>query len=402
MKNIRKINENYRYLGVNDREISLFENVYPMIDGMSYNSYLLKDEKTVLFDTVEKSFRAEFMQNLKDALDGCNLDYFIINHLEPDHAALIKDVVDKYPNVKIVTNQKAKDMIYQFFEFDFDIEANFNIVKEGDTLNTGKHNLTFVLAPMVHWPEVMVTYDTTDKILFSADAFGSFGALSGNLFDDEVEFEELIGEYRRYYTNIVGKYGAQVTALLNKAKNLDIKTVCPLHGLILRKNISLIADKYQKWASYTPEINSVLVVYSSVWGNTKNACEIIASKLAAYGIKNIKMIDISHLHSSFALASAFKYSHILIATTTYNNDIFVNMKHFISDIVSHNLQNRTFAIIENGSWVSVCAQKVKELLSTLKNSKFIEKTITIKSALKENQEIEFDELVKLIKDDLNK
>ena len=401
MKNIIKINKDLFYLGVQDRKISLFEAVYPVLNGVSYNSYFLNDEKTVLFDTVDKHFDIQFFENLEAVLDGRTLDYFIINHLEPDHSALIKKVIERYPSVQLVCNAKTKQMLFQFFEFEHDIESNFYVVKEGDVLSTGNHEFTFVMAPMVHWPEVMVTYDKTDKILFSADAFGSFGALSGNIFDNEVEFNSLIDEYRRYYTNIVGKYGAQVNALLNKASNLDIKMICPLHGLILKENILRLVDLYSKWANYTPEINSVLIAYASVYGGTQNAAEILANKLAQNGIKNIKLYDVSMIHHSYILSDCFKYSHIVLASPTYNNSIFVKMEQFISDILSHNLQNRTFALIENGSWAPNCANNIKNRLQELKGTNFIENKLTIKSTLKSNQEDEIDNLVKEILRSLN-
>lgn len=396
MENIRKITNDLYYIGVQDRNIALFESVYPVENGVSYNSYFLDDDKTVLFDTVDKTKRCQFFENLKALLGSKKLDYMIINHLEPDHSALIKEVVDKYPDVKIVVNQKIKTMLYQFFEFERDIENNFLVIKEGDTISTGRHTFTFVMAPMVHWPEAMVTYDITDKILFSADAFGSFGALSGNIFDDEVEIEEKISEYRRYYTNIVGKYGLQVNNLLNKAKNLEIKMICPLHGLILRKNIGLLVEKYSLWANYIPEIKSTLVLYASVYGNTEAAAEIVAQNLAEFGVKNIKITDVSRVHSSFVLSDAFKYSHLVIASTTYNNDIFVSMDKFLSDMVKHNLQNRTVAIVQNGSWAPKAVDMIKEKLSTLKNTNFIDFDLTIKSALKHNQKEQLTELAKLI------
>ncbi|MBR5305222.1 MAG: FprA family A-type flavoprotein [Candidatus Gastranaerophilales bacterium] len=394
MKNIQNITNDLLYIGTSDRKLSLFEAVYPVADGVSYNSYLLLDNKTVLFDTVDKHCSSQFFENLEAGLNKRNLDYFIINHLEPDHSALIKKVVEKYPSVKLICNAKTKQMLYQFFEFDFDIESNFEIVKEGDVLSTGHHELTFVMAPMVHWPEVMVTYDKTNKTLFSADAFGSFGALNGNIFDNEVELN--LNEYRRYYTNIVGKYGPQVNALLNKASNLEIETICPLHGVILKENISKLINLYTKWANYEPEINSVLITYASIYGGTQNGVEVLATKLAQKGIKNIKMYDVSMAHHSFILSNAFKYSHIVLATPTYNNCIFVKMEQFINDLVSHNLQNRTFAIVENGSWAPNSANAIKTRLEQLKGSKFIEDKLTIKSTLKTSQEEEVEKLANAI------
>ena len=401
MKNIKKITDDLYYIGCSDRRIALFENVYPVDDGVSYNTYFLKDDKTVLFDTIDKHVAEQFYENLEYLLDGKTLDYLFLHHLEPDHGALIKEVIEKYPSVKIVANAKIKQMLFQFFEFKKDIENNFHIVKEGDTIKTGKHEFTFYMAPMVHWPEVMVSYDKTDMILFSADAFGSFGALNGNIFDDEVNFMEKIPEYRRYYSNIVGKYGTQVNMLLNKAKNLEIEMICPLHGLIIRKNIAKMFEKYILWSNYIPEEKSVLIVYASVYGGTQNAAEVLSYKLSDLGVKNMKIYDVSKTHRSFILSDAFKYSHIVIASTTYNNSIFVNMEHFISDIIKHNLQHRTYAIIENGSWACNCGASIKDKLSELKGSNFIESKLTIKSSIKNSQEAEVENLAKEIKQSLD-
>ncbi len=394
MNNIRKLAEDLYYIGVSDRKIALFENVYPVKDGMSYNSYFLDDEKTVLFDTVDKACSGQFFDNVDSILNSRILDYLVINHLEPDHSALIKDVIKKYPKIKIVCNQKAKQMLYQFFEFDEDIENNFYIVKEGDSLNTGKHTLSFYMAPMVHWPETMVTYDIYNKTLFSADAFGSFGAINGNIFDLEVDFKDRLSEYRRYYSNIVGKYGVQVNMLLNKAKNLDINIICPLHGLVIKDNIDLLFEKYNLWANYKPERDSVLIAYASVYGGTQNAVEILANELSKLGVKNIKMYDVSHTHSSYIISDIFEYSKIVLASTTYNNSIFVKMENLINDIIHHNVQNRKFAIIENGSWACCCGDLIKDYLSKLKNIDFIGEKINIKSSLKKLQEDEIKLLAK--------
>lgn len=397
MQNIRNITDDLIYIGCSDRKISLFESVYPVKDGVSYNSYLLNDDKTVLFDSVDKNCSIQFFENLEGALDGRKLDYFIVNHLEPDHSSLIKEIVEKYEDIQIVTTQKAVNMINQFFEID---NLNVLVVKEGESLNTGKHNLSFYMAPMVHWPEVMVTYDSEDKILFSADAFGSFGAINGNLFDDEVDFNSFIPEYSRYYTNIVGKYGLQVNNLLKKAENLEIKTICPLHGLILRKNISEIVDLHKNWANYIPTKKSTLLLYASVYGNTQNAAEILASKLSTAGIKDIKMHDVSIKDHSEIISDIFNYSHIILLSTTYNNNIFVNMENLIREIVNHNIQNRTFAIVENGSWAPVSGDLMKNELMNIKNSKFIESKLTVKSSLKKNQQEEIESLANTIAKDI--
>lgn len=394
MNNIRNLTDDLYYIGVSDRKIALFENVYPVKDGMSYNSYFLNDDKTVLFDTVDKSCSGQFFDNLDAVLNSRTLDYLVINHLEPDHSALIKDVIQKFPNLKIVCNQKAKQMLYQFFEFENDIEDNFHIVKEGDSIVVGKHTLTFYMAPMVHWPEAMVTYDSFNKTLFSADAFGSFGAINGNIFDSEVDFIERVSEYRRYYSNIVGKYGMQVNMLLNKAKNLDIKMICPLHGLVIKENIGLLLNKYELWANYTPERDSVLILYASVYGGTQNAVEILAGELSKLGVKNIKMHDVSHINSSFVISDIFEYSKIVFASTTYNNSIFVKMENIINDVIHHNIQNRKIAIIENGSWACCCGDLIRDSLSKLKNITFVEGKINIKSSLKKSQKEDIENLAK--------
>ncbi len=385
MHNIRKITDDLVYIGCSDRKLALFESAYKIPDGISYNSYLLKDEKTVLFDTVDKSCDVQFFKNLEAALEGKTLDYLVVHHMEPDHASLIESVINKYPETKIVCTAKAEQMIRQFFDFEF----NAMVVKEGDTLNTGSHELQFVLAPMVHWPEVMVTYDKTTKTLFSADAFGSFGAINGNLVDYEIN----IDEYRRYYTNIVGKYGMQVQMLLKKAAGLDINMICPLHGYILKENISLLIEKYNKWSLYEPEENGVLIAYSSVYGGTENVLEILAGKLADKGVKNIKMFNMSYSDQSKVLAEAFKYSHIILASTTYNTGIFESMNTFIHHLVSHNLQNRKYVLIENGSWAATCGSLMQTELEKLKGSEFLCDKFCIKSTLKEEQIAELDNVV---------
>lgn len=400
MYNIKNITEDLYWIGANDRRLSLFESVYPVPLGVSYNSYLLMDEKTVLLDTVDKSVNHQFIENLEHTLNGRKLDYMIINHMEPDHCAEIPTIVRLYPEVKIVCNAKTQTMIKQFFDFNLP-DKQYQIVKEGDVLNTGKHNLTFVFAPMVHWPEVMVTYDTTNKILFSADAFGTFGTIDGSIFADEVDFDHrYMDEARRYYTNIVGKYGMQVQALLKKASGIEISMICPLHGYVWRKDLDKFIDKYQKWSTYTPEINSVMIAYASVYGGTQNAAEILAGELANLGIKDIKLYDVSITHPSYIISDAFKYSHLVFASTTYNNGIFVNMENLLHDIVAHNLQNRKIAIIENGSWAPVSAKLMCEKLSALKNTEIIEGSVSLKSAVKTEIRTEIENLAKAIKESM--
>ena len=386
------------WVGANDRRLAMFEGVYSVPDGVSYNSYVLLDEKTVVFDTVDKAVSRIFFENVEHALNGRKLDYLVVHHMEPDHSATMQELVIRYPDVKIVCNDKIKNMIKQFFEFDIDSRAV--VVKEGDTLSLGKHELTFVMAPMVHWPEVMMSYEKTDKILFSADAFGSFGALNGAIFADFVDFEkDYLNEARRYYTNIVGKYGPQVQAVLKKASTLDIKMICPLHGFVWRKHLSDFIEKYDLWSSYTPEIKGVMVVYASVYGNTENTAEILASKISDKGIP-VTMFDVSVKPASDIVSAAFKYSHIVFASTTYNAGIFVSMEACISDIVAHNLQKRKIAIVENGSWAPTSGKLMREELSKLKNCEIIEQGVTIKSSLKEDNMASVDALVDALTSDI--
>ena len=387
----KKITDDMFWVGGNDRRISLFENVFPVPDGVSYNSYLINDEKTVLLDTTDHSIGNLFIENVCHVLNGKKLDYLIINHMEPDHCALIDDIVIKYPDVKIVGNSKTISMIKQFFNFDIDSRAI--VIQEGTELCTGRHTFEFIMAPMVHWPEAMITYDKTDKIIYSADAFGTFGSINGNLFADEMDFEhKKLDDARRYYTNIVGKYGTQVQTLLKKAASLEIKMICPLHGPVWRENINWFIDKYQKWSTYTPEDNSVMIVYASIYGNTANASEILALKLSDLGVKDIAVYDVSSVDPSVIVSEAFRCSHIVFASSTYNAGIFCNMETVLTDLKAHNLQNRTVAVIQNGSWAPASGNLIKNILSGMKNMTVLENAITIKSSLKENQIEEIDAL----------
>ena len=384
MHNAIAIREDLFWVGGNDRRLALFENVFPIPRGVSYNAYVMLDEKTVLFDTVDKSVSGVFFESLAHVLAGRKLDYLVVNHMEPDHAATMEELILRYPEVKIVTNAKAVAMIKQFFTFD--VDSRCVVVKEGDTLATGSHTLTFLMATMVHWPEAMVTYDITAKTLFSADAFGTFGALSGNLFADEVNFErDWLDDARRYYVNIVGKYGTQVQALLKKAATVDIDMICPLHGPVWRSNIAWFVDKYQKWSTYTPEEDAVMIAYASVYGNTENTANILAAKLAERGAKRIAMYDVSATHPSVIVAEAFRCSHLVFASTTYNAGIFCNMETALLDIAAHNLQNRTVALIEDGSWAATSGKLMREILAKLKNITVLENTVSLKSSLKEEQ-----------------
>ena len=392
---VKKIKDDLFWVGGTDRRLALFENAYPIPRGVSYNAYVLKDEKTVLFDTVDWAVSSQLFENLEAVLGGRALDYVIVNHMEPDHCATLEDVVRRYPEVKVVCNAKTVDIIKQFF--DFDIDSRAVIVKENDTFCTGKHTYTFVMAPMVHWPEVMVTYDTTDKILFSADAFGTFGAMSGNLFADEVNFErDWLDDARRYYTNIVGKYGASVQTLLKKAAGLDIQMICPLHGPVWRENIGWYVDKYLTWSSYAPEEKAVMIAYGSIYGNTENAANILACRLADRGIRNIAVYDVSSTHPSVMVAEAFRCSHLVFASATYNGGIFTSMERVLSDLKAHALQNRTVAVIENGSWGMVAARQMKDMIAGMKNMEILEPTVSIKSSLKAGQEADIEALADAI------
>ncbi|MEE8885466.1 MAG: MBL fold metallo-hydrolase [Eubacteriales bacterium] len=397
MYNIKKITDDLYWVGGNDRRLALFENVYPIPEGVSYNSYVLLDEKTVLLDTADSAIMELFVENVKAALNGRKLDYIIINHMEPDHSASLERIAELYPEARIVTSAKAKAMIGQFFE-DFDMDR-IDVVKEGDSLTTGRHTLTFVAATMVHWPEVIFTFDTTDGTLFSADAFGTFGALGGNLFADEVNFEtEWLEPARRYYTNIVGKYGPQVQKVLQKASGLDIKRICPLHGPVWRKNIGWFIDKYAHWASCTPEDKGVVIFVGSIYGHTQNAADIVASAIADQGIKNVKVYDVSVTDPSYLLAEAFRASHLIFASATYNNEIFSNMEHFLIELKEHALHSRTVAVIENGTWAPQSGKKIRAMLGEMKDMTILDETVSIKSSPKESQRESMYALAKAVAD----
>ena len=398
---VKKMTEDLYWVGGNDRRLALFENVYPIPRGVSYNAYVVLDEKTVLLDTVDNSVSPIFFENLAHVLNGRKLDYLIVNHMEPDHAATIEAVVLRYPEVTLVCNKKTAQMMKNFFSFD--VDSRVHLVAEMDTLCTGKHTFAFVMAPMVHWPEVMVTYDATAKTLFAADAFGTFGALGGNLYADEVNFQtEWLDDARRYYTNIVGKYGTQVQALLKKAATIEIETICPLHGPVWRKDIGWFIDKYVHWATYTPEEDAVVIAYASVYGNTETAANILAGKLADLGVRNVKVYDVSATHASEIVSECFRASHLVFLSTTYNAGMFVNMENLVHDIVNHNLQNRTIALVENGSWAPTAGGLMRAEFSKLKNCTILDETVTIKSSLKEAQLESMDALAEAIVDSMPK
>lgn len=392
---VKKVTDDLYWIGGSDRRLALFENVYPIPRGVSYNSYVLLDEKTVLLDTVDASISGLFFENLEYVLNGRTLDYLIVNHMEPDHCAVIGDVVRRYPDVKLVCNAKTVPMLKQFFNFP--VEDRTVIVKEMDTLCTGKHTFAFVMAPMVHWPEAMVSYDTVDKILFSADGFGTFGAINGNLFADEVNFErDWLDDARRYFINIVGKYGVQVQNLLKKAATLEIKMICSLHGPVWRENLGWFIEKYDTWSSYKPEDQAVMIAYASIYGNTENAAEILASKLADKGVKNIAMYDVSVTDPSVIVSESFRCSHLVFAAPSYNGGIFTKMETVLSELKAHSLQNRTVAIMENGTWAPVAGRQMREIFAGMKNIELLEEGVTIRSAVKEAQEASLEALAEKI------
>ncbi len=395
MHNPVKVTSDMYWVGASDRRLALFENVFPIPKGISYNSYLVLDEKTVLLDTADRAVSGQLLENIAYLLDGRALDYLIVNHMEPDHAASMGELVLRYPGMRIVCNAKALAMIRNYF--DFDIDSRVMVIQEGDTLDTGRHSFSFVMAPMVHWPEAMVTYDAADRALYSADAFGTFGALNGNIFADEVDFEGAwLPEARRYYTNIVGKYGNQVQALLKKASALQIDLLCPLHGPIWRTDIPWFMEKYSRWSAYVPEDQAVMIAYASVYGGTENAANILAAKLAEKGVRNIAMYDVSNTHPSVIVSEAFRCSHLVFASTTYNAGIFCNMETALLDIKAHNLQNRTVAIMENGSWAPTAGSLMRELIGSMKGMTILEEGVRILSSLKAPQMEQLEALAEAI------
>lgn len=392
----KKISRDLTWVGANDRRLSLFEGVYEVPNGVSYNSYLLMDKVTVLFDTVDKAVSGLFLENIEHVLGGRKLDYVIVQHMEPDHSATLKELLLKYPEAQVVCNAKTENMIRQYFSFEF----NAKIVDEESVINTGMHSLHFVMAPMVHWPEVMVTYDSIDKILFSADAFGTFGALNGAIFADEVDFDhDYMDEARRYYCNIVGKYGSYVQSLLKKAATLDIQMICPLHGFVWRKDFGKYIEKYQHWSSYTPEEKGVVIAYASVYGNTGNAAEILAARLRDEGIKTV-VYDVSVTAASHVIAAIFRYSHMVFASPTYNSGIFVKMEDLLHDLTAHNIQHRTAGFIQNGSWAPTAGRQMISIMSKCKDVKILDETVNIKSSVSEENLMEIDAMIEAIKESM--
>ena len=376
------VTEDIRYIGVNDHDVDLFEGQYTVENGMSYNSYVILDEKVAVMDTVDAHFGVEWLQNLATELNGRRPDYLVVQHMEPDHSANIAVFMETYPEAQIVSSAKAFVMMQQFFGTDF--PERKVVVGEGSTLKLGRHTLTFVPAPLVHWPEVIVTYDSTDKVLFSADGFGKFGAL-------DVE-EDWTDEARRYYIGIVGKYGAQVQALLKKAAALDIAIICPLHGPVLNENLGYYLDKYNTWSSYAVEDEGVVIAYTSIYGHTKEAVEELAEKLNQRGCPNVVVADLARCDMAEVVADAFRYSKLVLATTTYNATIFPHMQSFIDHLTARNYQGRTVGMIENGAWAPMAAKVMKKMLETSKNLTYTDTTVTVKCALNDASRAQIDAL----------
>ncbi len=394
MKFVNEIYEGLAYVGVNDRKTTLFEKYIPISNGVSYNSYLFLDDKTCLMDTVEFDFTREFLANIKDALAGRNLDYLVVQHMEPDHCAAIEEVLLRYPDLTIVSNLAVFKMLGQFFGFEI---KNKLVVKENDTLDLGKHMLKFILAPFVHWPEVMFTYEATTGTLFTADAFGSFGALSGNLFYDEVNEPNYLNEARRYYTNIVGKYGQNVLNAFKKLEGLELNYLCPLHGYLWRNDFSAILNMYKKLASYEAIDKEVVLIYASMYGNTEEAANILANMLAKKGLKNIKAYDVSLTDKTYLISEIFRVSHVVFLAPTYNNAMYPNLNSLLVQMENLNVSNKTFAIVENGTWCATCGKILASYLENLRNSIILESKVTIKSSLSDSNIDELDTLAEALK-----
>ena len=385
------IRDGIYWVGGSDRRLALFENMFPLPNGVSYNSYLIMDEKTALIDSVDTSIMQVFFENIEYVLKGRIIDYLVINHMEPDHCASIDELTRRFPDMKIVGNVKTFQMIRQFY--DFDIELRTHEVKDGDTLCLGAHTLKFCFTPMVHWPEVMMTYEETSKALFSADAFGTFGALSGNLFSDELDFEgHFMDEARRYYTNIVGRYGMQVQQALKKVAANDISMILPLHGPLWRSDIGRFINKYDLWSRYQPEKKGVLIAYASMYGNTENAASVIAGHLSQRGVQDMRMYDVSKTHPSYIIADAFKFSHMVLASPTYNNGLYFGMETLLREMAVLNLCGRKVALVGNGSWAPVAHKEMEKLLGGMKDMELLTEPLVIKSSLKTCQ---MDELMAL-------
>lgn len=399
MYNVRKLTEDLAWIGGSDRKIQKFENVYKLNSGMNYNSYFLDCGVTVLFDTVDREVEDVFFENISYCLAGRTLDYIIVHHMEPDHSATLAKVLDSNPDAKLIVNAKTLQFISQFFPGK-DYSSRVISVKDGDELDIGSHRFRFIFAPMVHWPEVMMSFDMTEGTLFSADAFGSYGATNGSIFADGKDFEkELLDEARRYYTNIVGKYGMQTTAVLNKTSSLDIRMICPLHSYVWRENLEKIISSYKTWGSYTPEVKGVFILQGSIYGHTANAAEVLMTELDKRGIESV-ILDASVADISDIIAMAFKYSNIVIASPTYNNGIYSPVEHAVNELAAHGLCGRSFSIIENGTWAPSAAKALLAVIGGLKNCKVLGQTVTIKSACNEDTRLAIASLADAIKDDM--
>lgn len=397
----RLICDNVYYLGASDRRLNRFENIFPLPNGVTYNSYLVKDDKTVLLDTVDKAIEKPFLENLEYALDGRKLDYLIITHMECDHAASLAEVLLRHPELTLVGNAKTFALIEQFFDF----KGHYNKleVKDKESLDIGHHKFTFLFAPMVHWPEVMAVYEESNKMVFSADAFGTFGAFSGNIFSDEMNFfEEWLPEARRYYTNIVGKYGVQTVNLLKKLSNFEVNYICPLHGPIWRDKdlIAQFIEKYKIWASYAPEDNAVVIFYGTIYGATEDVATLLAGEIAKLGVKNIKMYDVSATDTSYLVSEAFRAKTLIFAAASYNAGLFPYMNILLEDLKEHSIQNRNVVLIENGSWALSAGKRMSDFISGMKNMTLLADTLSIKSSLKDEQLPVIYELARKIKDSL--
>ena len=387
----RKLTGQVTWVGASDRRLALFENLFPIPRGVSYNSYLILDEKTAVIDTADAAVSRQFVENVLHTLDGRPLDYLVVNHMEPDHCANIEALVLRFPEMKLVGNAKTFTFMQQFYGFP--LEGRTITVKEGDSLSLGSHTLHFYMAPMVHWPEVMVTYESSEKLLFSADAFGTFGALNGVLFSDEVNFDrDWLDDARRYYANIVGKYGLQVQAALKKLSALDIAMICPLHGPVWRENLDYLLGKYDLWSRYEPEEKAVTIFYASMYGDTENAAERLAAGLAEGGAKNVTLYDVSSTHISHLISEVFRCSHLVLAAPTYNNGLYPAMANLLHDMKALMLQNRTVGLVENGSWAPVSGKLMRAELEGLKGFQVLEPVVSLKSALKEGSLEQLDGL----------
>lgn len=397
---VRKVTDDLYWVGANDRRLALFENIHPIPRGISYNSYLLLDEQTVLFDTADWAVCRQFLENVESVLGDRKLDYLVVNHVEPDHSASLQEILLRWPDVKIIGTAKAFTFLHQFGA---KTEGHEDPVKEGDTRCFGHHTVTFLAAPMVHWPEVMVTFDQTNGVLFSADAFGSFAALDGKLFNDEVNYDrDWIDESRRYYTNIVGKYGMQVQSLLKKAAKLDIKMICPLHGLVWRSDIGYYLDKYDKWSRYEPEEKGVMIVYGSMYGDTESAADALAAKLVEQGVKHVEMFDVSSTHVSYLISESFRLSHIVLASVTYNLGIYPPMLGYLHDMKALNVQNRTFTVVENGSWACTSGTLMTDFVTKeMKNCTVLPDRLSIRSSLGPDTEPQLDAFAAAIAQSVN-